>query len=68
MTAKNCESSPMPPKRFRAEILKKGTASHELVFPRRTAQSVLVRTEPDPALDNSGHRLRSARRGRHVGR
>ena len=32
------------------EILKKGTASHELVFPRRAAESVLVRTEPDPAL------------------
>jgi phosphoglycerate dehydrogenase-like enzyme len=32
------------------EILKKGTASHELVFPRRSAESVLVRTEPDPAL------------------
>ena len=32
------------------EILKKGTASHELVFPRRVAESVLVRTEPDPAL------------------
>lgn len=31
-------------------ILDKGTASHEVVFPRRTAQSVLVRTEPDPAL------------------
>ena len=31
-------------------ILKEGTAPHELVFPRRTAESVLVRTEPDPAL------------------
>ncbi len=32
------------------EILKEGTAPHELVFPGRTAESVLVRTEPDPAL------------------
>ncbi|MGA7214757.1 MAG: D-2-hydroxyacid dehydrogenase [Terrimicrobiaceae bacterium] len=32
------------------EILKKGAASHELVFPRKASESVLVRTEPDPAL------------------
>jgi len=32
------------------ELLKEGTAPHELVFPRRAAESVLVRTEPDPAL------------------
>jgi phosphoglycerate dehydrogenase-like enzyme len=31
-------------------ILKEGTAPHELVFPRRSAESILVRTEPDPAL------------------
>jgi phosphoglycerate dehydrogenase-like enzyme len=30
-------------------ILEEGTASHELFF-RRSAESVLVRTEPDPAL------------------
>ena len=35
------------------EILKNGTASHELVFPRRAAESILVRTEPDPALETS---------------
>jgi phosphoglycerate dehydrogenase-like enzyme len=32
------------------QILKEGTAPHELVFPQRAAESVLVRTEPDPAL------------------
>ncbi|MGB7789806.1 MAG: D-2-hydroxyacid dehydrogenase [Terrimicrobiaceae bacterium] len=32
------------------EILKQGTSAHELVFPRRAAESVLVRAEPDPAL------------------
>jgi phosphoglycerate dehydrogenase-like enzyme len=32
------------------QLLKEGTASHELVFPERTSESVLVRTEPNPAL------------------
>ena len=32
------------------KILKQGTSAHELVFPPRAAESVLVRTEPDPAL------------------
>jgi phosphoglycerate dehydrogenase-like enzyme len=32
------------------QILKRGTVPHELIFPQRAAESVLVRTEPDPAL------------------
>jgi phosphoglycerate dehydrogenase-like enzyme len=35
------------------QVLEKGTASHELVFPRRAAESVLARTEPDPALETA---------------
>ena len=32
------------------QLLKRGVASHELVFPKRAAESVLGRTEPDSAL------------------
>jgi phosphoglycerate dehydrogenase-like enzyme len=32
------------------QLLQEGAVSHELVFPRRAAESVLARTEPDPAL------------------
>lgn len=32
------------------QLLKQGTVSHELVFAQRAAESVLVHTEPDPAL------------------
>ena len=32
------------------QLLQEGAVSHELVFPRRAAESVLARTEADPAL------------------
>ncbi len=32
------------------ELLRQSTASEELVFPQRAAESILARTEPDPAL------------------
>ena len=35
---------------FALQLLKQGVDSHELVFPKRAAESVLGRTEPDPAL------------------
>jgi phosphoglycerate dehydrogenase-like enzyme len=35
------------------QLLQQGTASSELVFPRRAAESVLARTEPDPALETA---------------
>jgi phosphoglycerate dehydrogenase-like enzyme len=31
-------------------LLRQGVAPHELVFPRRASESVLARTEPDPAV------------------
>ena len=31
-------------------LLREGTTSHELVFSRRAAESILARSEPDPAL------------------
>ena len=32
------------------QLLRQGVAPHELVFPRHASESVLARTEPDPAL------------------
>jgi phosphoglycerate dehydrogenase-like enzyme len=42
--------SDAPLKGSALELLKEGTAMHELVFPLKVSESVLVRTEPDPAL------------------
>lgn len=35
------------------QVLKQGTTSHELIFPRRGTESVLAPTEPDPALETA---------------
>jgi phosphoglycerate dehydrogenase-like enzyme len=42
--------SDAPLKGSALKILQEGTAAHELVFPGKVSGSVLVRTEPDPAL------------------